>query len=97
MGLGIVRTPEAMERAQHAVETLAREESCAAIDRDRALFGLAMLKSALLRKESRGAHYRTDYPAADEAYRRFTLAEREGDEVRAVLAPQRKTEEDGRA
>lgn len=29
----------------------------------------AVMKSAILRRESRGAHYRTDYPAAEEGFR----------------------------
>lgn len=95
-GLGIVRTPEGMAQARAAVEALAQSQGCAAIDRDRALLGLAMIESALLRKESRGAQYRTDYPAADEAYRRFTLAERRENEVRVFLGPMRGVEEDQR-
>ena len=93
-GLGVVRTPESMERAKAAVEALTKSEGCAAIDRDRALFGLAMIESALLRKESRGAHYRTDYSATDEAYRRLTLAERKEGKVCVYLAPEIQAKED---
>ena len=33
-----------------------------------------MLKSALNRKESRGGHYRDDYPETDESYRKTSVA-----------------------
>ncbi len=89
-GLGIVRTPEAMEQAKATIEALTRSEGSSAIDRDRAYLGLAIAESALLRRESRGAHYRTDYPSSDEAYKSFTLAERDKDGVRVFLAPKTK-------
>lgn len=37
------------------------------------LLSLAMLESALARKESRGAHFRSDYPKEDELFRKTTV------------------------
>lgn len=41
-----------------------------------------MIKSALERKESRGAHNREDYPNMDKEYQKTTVAYIEGEEVR---------------
>ena len=54
--------------------------------------GLAMLESACYRRESRGAHYRSDYPALDEAYRGIILAEYHEDSKHKVTLRFQKTE-----
>ena len=41
-----------------------------------------MLQSALARQESRGAHYREDYPERDEAFRKLTLVTCENGAIR---------------
>ena len=43
--------------------------------------GIAMLKSALNRNESRGAHYRMDYPNIDDKYKMSTIAKKENDDI----------------
>ena len=52
-GLGVVRTQESMERALHTVQSLSG---------NLALLGQAVLRSALARRESRGAQFRADIP-----------------------------------
>ena len=45
----------------------------------------AMLMSAIVRRESRGAHYRSDYPKTEEAYKKKTIAEYEAGKVRVKM------------
>ena len=73
-GLGIVREEGQMEDALRALRKLDADTVCET-EKNRLLLGEAMLRSALARKESRGAHYRADYPNRDEAYQKMTLVE----------------------
>ena len=66
-GLGILRSGDAIRKALDELEN--RPET------PRILLGRAMLKSALAREESRGAHTRTDFPERDdERFRKTTIA-----------------------
>lgn len=58
-GLGVVRTQKSMERALHTVQSLSG---------NLALLGQAVLRSALARRESRGAQFRADYPETEHKY-----------------------------
>jgi succinate dehydrogenase / fumarate reductase flavoprotein subunit len=52
------------------------------------LLARAMLKSALAREESRGAHYRSDFPDRDDArFRANSAVYADGTEIRVAFEP----------
>jgi succinate dehydrogenase / fumarate reductase flavoprotein subunit len=65
--LGIIRDEVTLQEVIDEFESEQKDE--------RISFALAMLYSARERKESRGAHYRKDYPKQSEEYRKTTVAE----------------------
>jgi L-aspartate oxidase len=68
---GVLRDREGLEAAAEALVALADGGEAAA---DPACLGLMMVQSMLRRQESRGGHWRTDYPAPSPAFaRRMTL------------------------
>lgn len=77
----VVRTEDGLQSALNQVQVLSKNlipidsENVKAIAQSRRLLGRlqtaqAILQSALLRKESRGSHYRLDYPEQDSAQSR---------------------------
>ena len=66
--LGIIREEKSMRRALEGLSLLLQEEGLTKTDRNRIMLGEAILRSALFRKESRGAHFRSDFPKRDEAF-----------------------------
>lgn len=88
--MGIRRTAQSLEdgaqqlrmlRIQllHGRDSTAAAEEQLELERRSAL-ALAMVESALARQESRGAHFRTDFPARDDArFRKTTVARWEHD------------------
>ena len=66
--LGIIREEKSMLRALEGLSLLLHEEGLTETDRNRIMLGEAILRSALFRKESRGAHFRSDFPERDESF-----------------------------
>lgn len=66
--LGIIREEKSMRRALEGLSLLLQEEGLTETDRNRITLGEAILRSALFRKESRGAHFRSDFPERDESF-----------------------------
>ncbi len=71
-GMGIVRDFNTMEETRSRLEELYHSQDISRIDRIRTNLGLAMIESALARKESRGAHYRIDFPEMNPEYQKLT-------------------------
>jgi L-aspartate oxidase len=70
--VGIVRTAEGMKRAIQQLEAIRSNMGTPRSRRDWEMLnlniaGLLVARSALAREESRGAHYRTDFPSHDDA------------------------------
>ncbi|MBQ1567348.1 MAG: hypothetical protein IIZ80_05615, partial [Erysipelotrichaceae bacterium] len=72
-GLGIIRNEADMKKALESLEELKKEDLNKA-EENKLILAEAMLRSALERKESRGGHYREDYPETDEACRKSFVA-----------------------
>lgn len=73
--MGIVRSEETIRRAQEALTRLAEREGLNEREKNRIYLAQAMVMSADFRRESRGAHYREDYPEKDEAFRGIIVAD----------------------
>lgn len=75
--LGIARDGNTLQSAQKSLEDLL-ERTCNQRERRRIYLALAMLRSAAFREESRGAHFRVDFPGTNEEYRHQTVAHFDG-------------------
>ena len=92
--LGIVRRADVLESAIGKVRALSEEAVCQR-EKLRCALALAMLRGALERRESRGAHYREDFPQRSDDFRRTTVARFEAND--AVISfreiPERRAEQ----
>lgn len=80
-GLGIVRSAEMLENSLKNLGELRSGREYCEREKCRFLLAEAMLRGALERRESRGAHYREDFPEKDENFRKTTIASAENGSV----------------
>ncbi len=80
-GLGMIRSEQPLIKAVADLDELLKSGTLNEIDRSRTLLGKAMLLSALARKESRGAHTRSDYPHTSADFQKTTVAGMHNGEV----------------
>ena len=73
--MGIVRNESTLDNALERLDRLFAERGYN--DRENARFAVAraMLMSAKERRESRGAHYREDFPERDDSFKKATIAQ----------------------
>jgi succinate dehydrogenase / fumarate reductase flavoprotein subunit len=76
--MGIVRNENDMNRALSQIEELIQENCGNEANLRRLNLAKMMLLSAIERKESRGAHYRSDYPNRDEIFKRYIKCDCKG-------------------
>ncbi|HEX8128849.1 MAG TPA: L-aspartate oxidase [Pyrinomonadaceae bacterium] len=81
--VGILRSRQSLLRALREFEQIERARSLRAPSRNFAAVALIIARSALWREESRGAHFRHDFPARDDARWRVHSIARKGAPVAA--------------
>ncbi len=88
--VGIIRNEESLLRAKHEISRMTeavRDEVCDRVPmmelKNMLLLSSLVIESALMRKESRGAHFRSDYPDTDEINWRHNIVFNGGDQTHA--------------
>jgi len=79
--VGILRTRQSLTRALREFEQIERARSLRAPSRNFVTVALLIARSALWREESRGAHYRLDFPRRDDEHWRAHSVIRKGDVI----------------
>ena len=79
--LGIVRTKEDLEKGGKELEKMMEENDLTQEEKDKIRLGIAMVRSALERRESRGAHQRLDAPETCREFCKTTVAAFDGRQV----------------
>ncbi len=92
-GLGIVRNENDLKNSLEKLSELEKKPRNER-EKNRIALAFAMLLSALERKESRGAHYREDFPEKDESFRKSGLAVFDDGKIRIEYReiPERRSE-----
>jgi L-aspartate oxidase len=88
--VGVIRDEAGLTRALATILRIERESHCPGL-RNMAVTALLVAASALQRQESRGGHWRADYPAADpaQAHRTFMTLDDARAIAHAATAPRR--------
>ena len=84
--LGIVRNEKQLTEALEELDALEKKREINSRERAHLLLGRAMLLSARARKESRGAHYREDFPKTEDKYLKKSVAVCDGGSVSVSFA-----------
>lgn len=88
--VGVVRTAEGLRRALIDLEWLEREGDGSARYSNMVIAARLIAAAAFARTESRGGHYRADYPASDPGWQRRTIMTlADADAITAELADRR--------
>jgi succinate dehydrogenase / fumarate reductase flavoprotein subunit len=100
--VGIVRTEDEMQEALHVMDGLRKREARAGINGNRQYnngwhtamdlknlltVSEAITRAAILRRESRGAQFRDDYPDKDPAWGKLNNIVRRGDQGQMIVEP----------
>jgi L-aspartate oxidase len=79
--VGILRSRQSLQRALMEFEQIERARSLRAPSRNFVTVALLVARAALWREESRGAHFRHDFPARDDARWRVHSIARKGEPI----------------
>ncbi|CAN5387304.1 MAG: L-aspartate oxidase [Acidimicrobiia bacterium] len=83
---GVMRTEDGLRRAVAGIETLAPSVAVGVTGRNMITVARWVVRAALARRESRGAHHRLDFPETSTAWARHTLIEPVAERTGPLLA-----------
>lgn len=82
VAMGIVRDAQRLREAEEQLARLLQRNGLNERERNRIYLAQAMVASAISRRESRGAHYREDYPERDDTFSGIMQAEiKQGEDI----------------